>query len=154
MNFKVLLHELQRRHVIKAGVAYLVVAWLIVQVLSIMIPAFNIPYQALSFSIIVMIICFPVWLLINWFYDITEEGVIRIRKEEIEIETVSKKSGRLNRIIIITLSIIIILLLFNTYRLSAGKNETLPLEPPKEVYYKTSVAVMNFVDLSPEINME
>ena len=139
---------------IKAGVAYLVVAWLIVQVLSIMIPAFNIPYQALSFSIIVMIICFPIWLLINWFYDITEEGIIRIHKEEIETEIVSKKSGRLNRIIIITLSIIIILLLFNTYRLSVGKNATLPLEPPKEVYYKTSVAVMPFEDLSLDKDMK
>ena len=41
MNLKEYLKELQRRHVVKAGIAYLVVAWLLVQVLDILIDAFE-----------------------------------------------------------------------------------------------------------------
>ena len=41
MHWKTYWHELQRRNVIRAGIAYLVVAWLITQVLSIVLPAFG-----------------------------------------------------------------------------------------------------------------
>jgi hypothetical protein len=34
MNFKKYFRELNRRHVVKAGIAYLVVAWLLIQVLT------------------------------------------------------------------------------------------------------------------------
>lgn len=148
MRFRVFLYELQRRHVIKAGVAYLVVAWLIVQVLVVFTDAFNIPQQTLSLSIIVMAFCFPIWLVINWFYDITEDGVVKVQKEEVDVEHVSVKSGNLNKIIITTLSIIVVLLLFNTFRLSAEKNAVTPPEPPKESRFKSSVAVMPFENMS------
>ena len=153
MRFRVFLYELQRRHVIKAGVAYLVVAWLIVQVLVVFTDAFNIPQQTLPLSIIIMVICFPSWLIINWFYDITEDGIIRIHKEEIGTENVSRKSVRLNKIIITTLSIIIILLIINTFRISAEKNAVTPLEAPKETSFKT-VAVLAFTNMSPEKDNE
>lgn len=43
MRFKTFLQELHRRHVFKAGITYLAVAWLIEQVLSDLIPAFGLP---------------------------------------------------------------------------------------------------------------
>ena len=57
--------ELQRRHVVKAGIAYLVAAWLIIQVLSIFIPAFDASSDNLRTAIIVLGIGFPIWLVIN-----------------------------------------------------------------------------------------
>ncbi len=134
---------------IKAAVAYLVVAWLILQVLSIMIPAFKIPYQTLQFSIVIMMIGFPIWLVINWFYDITKEGVVKVQKEELETEHVSVKSGNLNKIIITTLSIIVALLLFNTFRMSAEKKANESIEIPEVPRFKSSVAVLAFDDMSP-----
>ena len=41
MNFKNYLKELKRRNVVKAALAYLVVAWLLIQVLSTLLPTFN-----------------------------------------------------------------------------------------------------------------
>ncbi|MBT8294357.1 MAG: hypothetical protein KJN70_13875 [Eudoraea sp.] len=154
MRFKVFLYELQRRHVIKAAVAYLVVAWLIAQVLSIMTDAFNIPKQTLSLSIIVMMICFPIWLLINWFYDITEEGIVKVQKEDVETESISVKSGNLNKIIITTLSVIVVLLLFNTIRMSAERKATETIDVPELPRFKSSVAVLAFADMSPEHDKE
>lgn len=154
MRLKVFLYELQRRHVIKAGVAYLVVTWLIVQVLSILIPAFNIPYQSLQISIIIMMIGFPIWLVINWFYDITKDGVIKVQKEEVETGHVSVKSGNLNKIIIATLSIIVVLLLFNTFRMNVERKANESIEVPEEPRFKSSVAVLAFTDMSPEHDKE
>ena len=42
MNFNRLVKELQRRNVIKASISYLVVAWLILQIISIIFPIFDI----------------------------------------------------------------------------------------------------------------
>ncbi len=154
MRFKSFFYELQRRHVFKAGVAYLVVSWLIVQVLSILIPAFRISPQLLQISIIIMMIVFPVWLLINWFYDITEEGIVRVQNEKVESVQISKKSVNLNKVIIITLSVIVALLLFNTFRLSKENKVTETEEASILPDFQSSVAVLAFADMSPEHDKE
>ena len=54
MHWKTYWHELQRRNVIRAGIAYLVVAWLITQVLSIVLPAFGAPQAMLKYALILL----------------------------------------------------------------------------------------------------
>ncbi len=154
MRFKTLLHELHRRHVFKAAVAYLVVTWLLVQVLSIFIPAFNVPSDLLQFSIVVMLVCFPIWLVISWFYDITEDGIVRTKKIDYEEEYVSTKSVNLNKVIITSLSVIVILLIVNTFRMKADQKSAVETELTLGPDYKSSIAVLAFADMSPEKNHE
>ncbi len=154
MRFKTLLHELHRRHVFKAGVAYLVVTWLLVQVLSIFIPAFEVSEELLQFAIVVMLACFPVWLIISWFYDITEDGIVRTQKIDHEEELVSTKSVNLNKVIITSLSVIVILLIVNTFRMKAEQKSVVETELVVGPDFKSSVAVLAFADMSQEKDHE
>jgi TolB-like protein len=72
-----MLSELQRRKVIKVGGAYLVVAWLAVQVVSIAFPAFEAPAWALRVFILLAMLGFPAALLLAWAFDATPDGLRR-----------------------------------------------------------------------------
>jgi adenylate cyclase len=72
-----MLGELKRRHVFRVAVAYAAVAWLLVQVASIVFPAFHVPEWAMSFLIIAVGFGFPLALVLAWAYEITPYGVRR-----------------------------------------------------------------------------
>jgi TolB-like protein len=69
--------ELKRRNVLKVGAAYLVIAWLAVQVASIGLPAFEAPAWALRAFILVLILGFPIAVVLAWVLEVTPEGVRR-----------------------------------------------------------------------------
>ena len=70
-----LFEELKRRKVFKAGAAYLVVAWLLVQVASIAFPAFDAPPWALRVFMLLCLLGFPVALVLSWMLTLTSEGI-------------------------------------------------------------------------------
>ena len=67
--------ELSRRKVFKVGGAYLVVAWLAVQAVSIGFPAFDAPPWALRVFILMAMLGFPIALVFAWAFDMTPDGV-------------------------------------------------------------------------------
>jgi adenylate cyclase len=67
--------ELKQRGVLKVGGAYLIVAWLVVQVASIAFPAFEAPPWALRVFILGAMLGFPVALVMAWVLEITPDGV-------------------------------------------------------------------------------
>jgi TolB-like protein/Tfp pilus assembly protein PilF len=70
-----LFDELKRRKVFKVGAAYLVVAWLAVQVASIAFPAFDAPPWVLRVFMLVALLGFPVSVVMAWVFEATPEGV-------------------------------------------------------------------------------
>ena len=70
-----LFDELKRRKVFKVGAAYLVVAWLVVQMASIGFPTFDAPPWALRIFILVVFLGFPIALVFAWAFDFTPEGL-------------------------------------------------------------------------------
>ncbi|MGH8041072.1 MAG: hypothetical protein ACREPN_03395 [Rudaea sp.] len=70
-----LLAELKRRKVFKVGAAYVVVAWLVIQAVSIAFPAFDTPPWVLRVFILVSLLGFPVTLVMAWMFDATPQGV-------------------------------------------------------------------------------
>jgi len=69
------LNELKRRNVIKATIAYLVVAWIIIQVAIAVLPTFGAPEWVTQAIIIILAIGLPIWIIISWIYDITPQGI-------------------------------------------------------------------------------
>jgi len=67
--------ELRRREVFRTAGLYIGVAWIAIEVASVMLPAFDAPEWVLRALIIVAIVGFPVSLVLAWIYDVTEEGV-------------------------------------------------------------------------------
>ena len=72
MGFKNYWNELKRRNVIKAAIAYLVVAWLITQVLSIILPAFEAPSYVLKIALVILLIGFPIWIVFYGFMNLLQ----------------------------------------------------------------------------------
>ena len=144
--------ELKRRNVYKVAVAYAVVAWLVIQVASIVLPTFHAPEWTLQVIIALVVIGFPAALVCSWAFEITPEGL----KRESEVETgksITHHTGR--RIIGITIVVAAIATalfvfqllrpLLTTTSVASATVKTLP---------EKSVAVLAFDNLSDDKGSE
>jgi TolB-like protein/Flp pilus assembly protein TadD len=145
------LDELKRRQVIKVGIAYLVVAWLITQVSSIVLPTFNAPPYILKTLLFVLAIGFPICLILAWVYEITPTGIQKTKTVDPNVPKSSLKGARLKKTIIVGLSIIVILLLYNQFSV---KKETPPVPANMEDANEIIVAVLAFEDISQNKDQE
>jgi serine/threonine-protein kinase len=69
--------ELKRRNVYKVAVAYAVVGWLLVQVVTQVFPFLEIPNWVVRLVIALVAIGFPIALIIAWAFETTPEGIKR-----------------------------------------------------------------------------
>jgi serine/threonine-protein kinase len=72
-----LIAELKRRNVFRVGVAYAIVAWLLVEVASVVLPTFEAPEWVMKVFTFLVILGFPLALLLAWAFELTPEGVKR-----------------------------------------------------------------------------
>lgn len=124
MNIKKYIAELKRRHVFKAGIAYLIVAWLIAQIASIVLPTFEAPPFVMKTLLFILSIGFPINLVFAWIYDVTPEGIKKTESLDKKNENSDLKSGRLNKVLIVSLSLAVIILLFNQFENNSSGNVT------------------------------
>ena len=74
-----LLGEIKRRKVFQVAAVYVVVAWLLVQVITSVEEPLNLPEWADSLVIVLLAVGFPIALILSWAYERTPAGVIRDR---------------------------------------------------------------------------
>jgi adenylate cyclase len=67
--------ELKRRKVLRVAVAYLVIAWLMVEVASLVFPALLLPDWSSRLVVALAMIGFPIALVMAWALQISPEGV-------------------------------------------------------------------------------
>lgn len=70
-----LIRELRRREVFRTVGLYVGIAWITIEVTSVLIPAFNAPEWVLRAIIIAAVIGFPVTIVLAWVYDISSRGI-------------------------------------------------------------------------------
>ena len=92
MDLKKYIAELKRRNVFKPAVAYLVVAWLIVQVADIVLSTFDVPTYFMRTLIFILILGFPLILIFAWLYELTPKGIKKTRAVE-EVKSESEKTN-------------------------------------------------------------
>src|ERR1043166_7010207 len=69
--------ELKRRNVYSVAVTYVVVGWILIQVVTQVFPPFDIPMWMERLVIIAIVLGFPVALILGWVYDFTRQGIKR-----------------------------------------------------------------------------
>ncbi len=69
--------ELKRRKVYRVAVAYIVVAWVLVQVATQVFPFFEIPNWTIRLVIVALCLGFPIAIILAWAYDLTPSGIKR-----------------------------------------------------------------------------
>lgn len=67
--------ELKRRKVIRVAIVYVVVAWLVVEVASVMFPGLLLPEWSVRLVIALAIIGFPIALVLSWALELTPDGI-------------------------------------------------------------------------------
>ncbi len=77
-----LIAELKRRNVFRVGVAYAIVAWLLVEVASVVLTTFDAPDWVMKVFTFIVILGFPLTLVIAWAFEMTPEGL----KREAEVD--------------------------------------------------------------------
>lgn len=71
------LSEIKRRKVFRLAAAYVVIAWVIIEVVTTVEEPLRIPDWFDTTVIILLAIGFPIAVMLSWAYDITPEGVVR-----------------------------------------------------------------------------
>jgi len=76
-RFQQLVTELRRRRTFRAAGIYIVAGWVAVQVISLVLPAVDVPETALRYVWLAVILLFPLVVVFAWFYDLTPAGLTR-----------------------------------------------------------------------------
>jgi len=68
--------ELKRRNVFRVGAAYVVIAWLLIQVADVLLPRLGAPEWFVNALMLVIVLGFPVALVIAWVFEVTPGGIV------------------------------------------------------------------------------
>jgi serine/threonine-protein kinase len=116
--------ELKRRNVYKVAVAYAVVAWLLFQAASILLPTFEAPSWVMKAFTVFLALGFILAVAISWAFEMTPEGMKRTADvSAVEVRTLPYWSKRKFAAFIIGVAIIAIgLLAFQLLRSPRSTN--------------------------------
>jgi TolB-like protein/Flp pilus assembly protein TadD len=67
--------QLKERKVIRVGIAYILVGWVIMQIGEVTFEALPLPPWALTLLIVIVLLGFPLALVLAWAYELTPEGI-------------------------------------------------------------------------------
>jgi TolB-like protein/Tfp pilus assembly protein PilF len=102
------LEELKRRNVIRVGLAYALIAWLLAQVADLALESFEAPGWAMKTVLLLLALGFPLALFLAWAFELTPEGI----KPEADVDrsgaTPRAGSRRLDFAIIAMLSVTLV----------------------------------------------
>ncbi len=137
--------ELKRRNVFRVGVAYAIVAWLLLQVADVVLDNIDAPTWVFQSILLLLIIGFPLALLFAWAFELTPEGLKR-EKDVDRSESITHITGRKLDFAIIAVLAVALIFFASTHQWSSETGHA-------EIADK-SIAVLAFADLSPEGDQE
>ncbi len=154
--------ELKRRNVFRVGAAYLVVAWLLMQVTDTLVPALHLPAWIVTAVALFLIIGLPLALVFAWAFELTPEGLKR--EAEVEpAESIRHQTGRkLDFLIIGALVLALGYFAYDKFLL-APQREAALVENTKQGFEKQaaaaadaqkSIAVLPFANMSADPEQE
>jgi len=162
--------ELKRRNVFRVGAAYLVLSWIVIQVVSAAVPALHLPEWVNSLVFLLGAIGFPFALFFAWAFEITPEGVVK----EAEVDrdnSLTQNTGRKLDFVIISLLLVSLAYFIwesrfdeqrNTIEPVENADQTSPVNIESENKNSTeinkvegaSIAVLPFVNMSSDKEQE
>lgn len=135
--------ELKRRNVFKVGVAYIVTAWLILQVADVILGNIEAPDWVFRVLLLFLAIGFLFALLFAWAYELTPEG-IRRESESSENASAAKKPAHTLHYVVIG-----VLALAATYLFVTREESALDHKPGIDALIaRPSVIVLPFANIS------
>lgn len=159
-----LFQELKRRNVFKVAIAYIVVSWLVAQVLQLVFESFGTPDWVMKTVLVLMAMGLLFALFFAWAFELTPDGL----KRETDVDrsqSIAPQTGKkLNYTIFFVMLLAIGYFAWENYALkqapanapaqTAAQTAAEPLAGEALSEPDKSVAVLPFVDMSPEKDQE
>jgi adenylate cyclase len=143
--------ELKRRHVYRVAAAYVVVAWLILQVINNVAPGLNLPNSAVTLVIVLLAAGFPIALIFAWIFDIKATGPA-------DVPAPKANTTALDFVLAGGLAAVIAIFAYEQVAAPGGRSvqrlATGAAAAPKPQPGGISVAVLPFVNLSSDKEQE
>ncbi|MDE2496495.1 MAG: tetratricopeptide repeat protein, partial [Xanthomonadaceae bacterium] len=138
--------ELKRRHVYRVAVAYAAIGWLLTQVITQVLPVFELPLWVQRLAVLIVLAGFPVALLVAWSYELGPAGLRRDARD-------GAGHGRFRRIDFAILGLVVLSIALTAVLWRA---QTFLPQGPKVAAAAISgagtksIAVLPFENLSPD----
>jgi len=147
-----LFSELKRRNVFRVAVAYVVISWLLIQVIGLAADSFEAPIWVMKMLIVILIVGFLPSLFFSWAFELTPEG---LKKESEIVDEQSGSSYTAKKLDVITMVAVILVGGIIVYdRVVPERKSQLTTSPILSVQDKAleikpnTIAVLPFIDLS------
>ena len=154
-----LIEELKRRNVFRVGVAYLALAWVVIQITDMAVPALNLPPSLQGIVFYIGIVGFPFALFFAWAFELTPDGLKRDHEVD-RTQSMTHITGRKLDFAIIAMLVLAVAFLvtdnylFNeTGRLGIAPSDTASSPPIGEKIYD-SIGVLPFINISNDPEQE
>ncbi|MEJ8568641.1 tetratricopeptide repeat protein [Elongatibacter sediminis] len=171
--------ELKRRNVVRMGVAYLLVAWLLLQGVDFTLEVIDAPGWILQVFVLAAAVGLPITLIFSWLFELTPEGVKRESQID-RTQSITPQTGhKLDRLIILALGLAVVVLLAERFVSGDPEPEPTPAPAPSAALatpspldndptvsdrepetpasssgHERSVAVLPFVNMSSDPDQE
>jgi len=171
-----IIEELRRRNVFRVGIAYVVITWLLLQVADVVLNNIDAPDWVFRAILLVLVMGFPIALLFAWAFEMTPEG-IKKEKDVDRSQSITPATGhKLDLVIIGLMGVALVYFAWDKFlggtaddtamppatHTTSQLDSVAPAEPaatPAKQQAVTapdahSIAVLPFVDMSPEGDQE
>jgi len=154
-------NELKRRNVFRMGIAYVVVAWVLLQAIDFALDIISAPNWVMQVFFLAGVAGLPLVLIFSWVFEMTPEG-IKLESEVDRTQSVTPQTGRkLDRTIMVFLAVAVVLLLADRFLLRENIPTPAETKTGSEQVVNTSsdtkvksVAVLPFVNMSSDPEQE
>jgi len=141
------LEEIKRRKVFQVAAVYLVVAWLIVQVVDVVGQPLLLPDWFSRVVIVLLAVGFPIALILSWAFEFTPEGVVR------DEGAVTVGAGGNRRIEYVLITLLVVAVGWLAYRVEVAPSGTVTPDSvgaEKPGVLPNSIAVIPFDNMSAD----
>ncbi len=158
--------ELKRRNVVRVGVAWLALSWLLVAIANLLFPAMEVPISAVRWLLLGLLGAFPFVLLIAWRYQMSSQGLRVDRGQDDQNPASRRMARRIDQAsVVLMLGALSLSILFQVLAPYAAKREaamtamqaepTVPTDTavplvPAGPADPRSIAVLPFANMSPD----
>ncbi len=154
--------ELKRRNVFRVGIAYLIAAWLLIQIVETLFPVFGLSDASVRLVVVLLFIGLPLSLIFSWVYELTPEGLKLERDVDRSRSVVHHTGKKLDRAIIVVLALALGYFAFDKFVLDPMRDvereervaKQARSEALVESYGDKSIAVLPFVNMSDDAGNE
>ena len=146
-----IIQELKRRSVIRVGIAYIIAAWLVAQVLQLVFESFGAPDWVMKSVLVLLVAGLPFALFFAWAFELTPDGVVRAEAVAENQSSAPPGGRKLDVAIVLGLLLIAAILVWR----QLGAQAELVSNPVQTTDRNAaSIAVLPFADLSPQGDQE